>query len=204
MARAGLVALLPAERFQLVAEAGSCRELLPVLGGLRSELIVVELVRDEVASFGELRSLALEALLLVLVSSEDLVGDAVRAGADGILLNSADGGEIIAAVDRLLAGQAVLDPALAIHALRADAAILSAPEPLTERELEILQLISRGDTNPQIAARLFLAVGTVKVHVQHIIAKLGASDRTDAAVRAMTHGLLAEDPAAERHMPAGR
>ena len=111
----------------------------------------------------------------------------------------------MAAVDRLMRGEAVLDPALAMRALRFVRNEIGEPEPLTPRELEVLRLLSHGQTNPQIAKRLFMAVGTVKVHVQHILSKLGAADRTDAAVRASTRGLLDDEPpAAERHMPAGR
>jgi NarL family two-component system response regulator LiaR len=83
--------------------------------------------------------------------------------------------------------------------------VVGEPEPLTPRELEVLRLMSRGHTNPQIARRLFLAVGTVKVHVEHILGKLAAVDRTDAAVRALHQGLLDDEPGMnERHMPVGR
>ena len=66
----------------------------------------------------------------------------------------------------------------------------ATPDPLTPRELEILQLVARGHTNRQIAERLIVAVGTIKVHVEHILGKLGAADRTQAAVRAVELGIV--------------
>jgi DNA-binding NarL/FixJ family response regulator len=63
-------------------------------------------------------------------------------------------------------------------------------ENLTPREVEVLRLLSQGQTNPQIAKNLLVSRGTVKIHVQHIISKLGVSDRTQAAVRAIESGLL--------------
>jgi DNA-binding NarL/FixJ family response regulator len=207
MARAGLAGLLATDaRFDLVADVGSCRAVLDRLPELRPDLLIVELTRHDLGAFRELRSAAPDGRLLVLSGSEDLVGEAVRAGADGFLLNEADGGEILAALDRLLNGEAVLASGLAFQAIRAEAYALVPPEPLTARELEVLRLVSRGHTNPQIAERLYLAVGTVKIHIEHIISKLGAKDRTDAAVRAASHGLLLNEatPTAERHMPAGR
>jgi DNA-binding NarL/FixJ family response regulator len=66
----------------------------------------------------------------------------------------------------------------------------ATPDPLTPRELEILSLVARGHTNREIAGRLIVAVGTIKVHVEHILGKLGAADRTQAAVRAVELGIV--------------
>jgi len=72
------------------------------------------------------------------------------------------------------------------------------PDPLTPRELEILQLVAQGQTNRQIATRLIVAVGTIKIHVEHILGKLGAADRTQAAVRAAELGIVHADEREER------
>jgi DNA-binding NarL/FixJ family response regulator len=205
MARAGLTSLLADDtRFDVVAAVGDCETVLPWLAELSPDLLIVNPGRGDLTAIAALRSAASGALLLILSAEDDIVGEAVRAGADGFLLKDADGSEILAAIDRLMHGEAVLEPALAIQALRADGDAIGEPESLTPRELEVLRLLSHGQTNPQIAKRLFMAVGTVKVHVEHILSKLGAKNRTDAAVRGSARGLLDDElPAADRHMPAG-
>jgi DNA-binding NarL/FixJ family response regulator len=70
----------------------------------------------------------------------------------------------------------------------------SSLEPLTHREIDVLRLIAEGRTNPEIAKELFVSMGTVKAHVQHILAKLGVSDRTQAAIRGADLGLLSTEP----------
>jgi DNA-binding NarL/FixJ family response regulator len=206
MARAGLTSFLLADgRFSVVAESADCAGILPMLTEVTPDLLVIDSGDAPLSGLARVRSAAPNSRMLVLARSEVRLGEAVRAGADGFLLKDADGAQILAAIDQLLSGHAVLDPELALHALRSNVNDVGTPDPLTPRELEILQLVSEGKTNPQIAKRLFLAVGTVKVHVEHILSKLGATHRTDAAVRALGRGLLDEDPpSGEWHMPAGR
>jgi DNA-binding NarL/FixJ family response regulator len=206
MARAGLTSLIQADpRFTIVAEGGDCASILYQLTDVAPDLLIADPGPGELSPLASVRLAAPDLRILVLAESDTRLGEAVRAGADGFLLKHADGEQILAAIDQLLRGQAVLDPELALHALRSGIDARSAPEPLTARELEVLRLLSEGKTNPQIARRLFVAVGTVKVHVEHILSKLGATHRTDAVVRALSRGILDEDPpTAERHMPTGR
>jgi DNA-binding NarL/FixJ family response regulator len=191
MVRAGLRNLLAADgRFEVIAESPGTDGVLDMLASAAPDLLIVDPRQQELTWLEAIRVVAPKARLLVLADAESRVGEAVRAGADGVLLNNVDGQEIIEALEQLIAGRAVLDPHLAVHALRATVDRLPVPEPLTPRELEILRHVSQGETNRQIARQLYLAVGTVKVHVEHILAKLGAVDRTDAAVRALSRGLL--------------
>jgi len=122
---------------------------------------------------------------------------ALRAGVDGCVSRQADRRDLLDVLERAAAGSAAIDPALGALLLRrlADAPTerLAAPEPLTPREREILAMMARGETNRQIAGRLVLAVGTVKVHVEHILAKLNVPDRTAAAVRGVELGLVEID-----------
>ena len=206
MARAGLAGLIQADpRFTVVAEGGDFASILYQLTDVAPDLLIADPGPGELSTLASVRLAAPDVRILVLAESDARLGEAVRAGADGFLLKHADGEQIMAAIDQLLRGQSVLDPELALHALRSGIYAPGVPEPLTPRELDVLRLVSEGNTNPQIAKRLFMAVGTVKVHVEHILAKLGATHRTDAAVRALERGLLDEDqPTANRHMPAGR
>ena len=117
---------------------------------------------------------------------------AIEAGATGYLLKDAPRGELLRAVRAAAQGQAVLSPAVAsrlMSRVRAPGA-----EPLSQRELEILELVAAGTTNREAAARLFISEATVKTHLLHIYAKLGVSDRAAAVAEAFNRGLLTPAP----------
>jgi len=141
-----------------------------------------------------------EARILILTTFDDdsYIFEGLRAGAMGYLLKDVSGQELATAVRTVAAGSALIGPSVARKVLaelaRASgarrASDLVLPEPLTEREQEILQLVAHGLSNPDIAARLHLAEGTVKNYVTSILQKTGTRDRTEAAVRAKTLGLI--------------
>ncbi|MGW2373436.1 MULTISPECIES: response regulator transcription factor [Kitasatospora] len=108
---------------------------------------------------------------------------AVDAGVAGYVLKDAPIGELAAALRRVHAGERVVAPELAVAAW-------DAADPLTDRERELLRAVSEGASNAEIAARLFLAEGTVRNYLSSAMAKLGARNRTDAARTAMTRGWL--------------
>jgi DNA-binding NarL/FixJ family response regulator len=123
--------------------------------------------------------------------------EALRVGAAGFVLKDASRREVVLAVRQVLTGESPLDPKLSAQLIRRLAGQAPAKErpaargdDLTPRELEVLRLVAEGKTNAEIAQNLFVSVGTVKVHVERIIDKLGASDRTQAAVRAVELGYL--------------
>jgi DNA-binding NarL/FixJ family response regulator len=147
-------------------------------------------------------------LVLTAYDNPDYLLEAVQAGAAGFLLKEGVLQQVASSVRRLMNGEPLLDQELAVRLLRR----LSPPvegaesreaavdeelrarflEALTDRELEILDLLSGGMSNQQIALQLFLSLSTVKTHVHHIISKLEVSDRTQAAVRAIRLGLVSE------------
>jgi DNA-binding NarL/FixJ family response regulator len=199
--------------YEVVGEAGDLPSAEQLARDERPDLVVIDPMMahgDAFRALAALREQLPEARILVLAKSADpeIAMAAIRGGADGFLVKTVTQAALLAAVTRLMAGEAVIDPDLAMQVMRAGPAIdprAAMPDPLTPREHEVLRLISQGRTNPQIAHQLFMAVGTVKVHVEHIIGKLGAADRTDAAVRAAGLGLLRpsqdEEESATRHMP---
>ena len=156
-------------------------------------------------------------LVLTTYDGDEWVFDAIRAGASGYLLKDAASEEIVAAIRGAVAGEVHLDPAIAgkvlaeFNRLTTSSPLRAAPrrpangpaarsgspaeanelllEPLTERELAILQEMVQGKTNKEIAETLFLAEGTVKNYVSAIIEKLQANDRTQAAILALKRGL---------------
>jgi two-component system, NarL family, nitrate/nitrite response regulator NarL len=199
----------------VVGEADTADAAERLARRLRPGLVVIDPVMasgDAYEALSLMRAELPDARLLVFARTDDLdvATEAIRRGADGFLVKTVSQSALLNAVQRLLRGQSVVNPDLALRALRAGSAgtpHAAAPEPLTPRELEVLRLLGAGHTNPQIARSLFMAVGTVKVHVEHILGKLGAASRTDAAVRAAGLGLLRPEPdeaaSATRPMPPG-
>lgn len=138
---------------------------------------------------------ATRVLVLTTYDADDWVFDAIRAGASGYVLKDSPAEALLAAIRGTAAGQAHVDPAVAPRVLSKLAGLLPTSNPealhdLSERELDILRLIARGLTNADIAARLFLSEGTVRNYVSQVLSKLGVTDRTQAAVVALRHGLV--------------
>jgi DNA-binding NarL/FixJ family response regulator len=132
------------------------------------------------------------AIALTTYADDASVLGALRAGARGYLTKDAGAEEIRAAVEAVTRGDVILDPAAQRHvvaALSEPPPPAEAPEGLTPREAEVLGLIAAGLTNTEIAERLVVSAATVKSHVNHIFAKIGARDRAQAVVYAYEHGL---------------
>jgi two-component system, NarL family, response regulator LiaR len=164
---------------------------------LRPDVILMDLVMpalDGVAAMRLLRERLPETRVIVLTSflDDDKLLPALRAGAAGYLLKNAEPQEVVRAVRAAHAGKTVIDSVVAarlVETLAAD----DRGDPidlLTPREREVLVLIGRGYANKRIALELGLAEKTVKTHVGHVLAKLGVSDRTQAAIAAVRAGLV--------------
>src|SRR5206468_2411910 len=117
---------------------------------------------------------------------------AVQAGAQGYLLKGAPRDELFQAIRVVHGGGSLLQPVVAARLLRqvSEAAQAPPPEPLTERELEVLRLLAKGRQNKEIANELWISERTVKFHVSAILAKLGAGNRTEAVGKAAQLGLV--------------
>jgi DNA-binding NarL/FixJ family response regulator len=136
-------------------------------------------------------------LVLTTYADDQWLFDAIRAGAAGYLLKDTRRDELLAAVKGTAGGKAFLDPAVAGKLMQQVAARQPSlppaepqPDPLTEREREVISLLVEGHSNPEIARRLHLAPGTVRNYVSVILQKLGVSDRTQAAIVALRRGLV--------------
>jgi two-component system, NarL family, response regulator LiaR len=162
----------------------------------RPDVILMDLVMprlDGVGAMRELRRRLPECRVIVLTSyaQDDRLLPAIQAGAAGYLLKDAEPREIARAVRAAHAGEALLDPVIAARlvAAIAEPAGTRPPQRLTPREREVLGLIGRGMPNKRIARELGVSEKTVKTHVGHVLAKLGVTDRTQAALHAVREGL---------------
>lgn len=141
-----------------------------------------------------------EANILILTTFDDdeYIFEGLRAGASGYLLKDVSGKELASAIRAVAEGGTLIAPSVARKVVSEFARLKPAspetaeslPEPLSEREIEILKVLAQGHTNKEIADHLHLAEGTVKNYVTSILQKIGARDRTQAALRARELGLL--------------
>ncbi|GAB3767165.1 response regulator [Ramlibacter monticola] len=201
--RRGLVALLAADlSVEVVGEAADAPEAVRKAGALQPDLILLDNHlpgATGIQALAELREAAPLAKVVLLTVSEDDqdLRMALQGGANGYLLKTIEGDMLIACIHRVMRGEPVISPELMtrlVTALQAGGAqalsALSAeptPHPegaalLSPREQEVLQEIARGASNKEIARALQIAETTVKIHVQHILRKLGVSSRVQAAV----------------------
>ena len=195
--REGLRAFLELQDgIEVAGEAGDGREGVAAAERLRPDVVLMDLVMprlDGVGAMRELRRRLPEVKVIVLTSftDDEQLLPAVQAGAAGYLLKNAQPQELARAVRAAHAGDALLDPHIAARLLESIARPASeAPaDPLTRREREVLELIARGLSNKRIARELGIAEKTVKTHAGHVFAKLGVTDRTQAALLAVRTGL---------------
>ena len=179
----------------IAGEAANGREAVAEAERLRPEVILMDLEMPELDGVGamrELRRRGVECRVIVLTSFSDerRLLPAIQAGAAGYLLKDAEPREVVRAVRAAHEGETLLAPAVAARLVEAIAEPAGAPaQRLTPREQEVLELIAAGLSNKLIARRLGIAEKTVKTHVGHVLAKLGVSDRTQAALWAVRHGV---------------
>jgi two-component system, NarL family, response regulator LiaR len=187
--REGLRAFLELQdRMEVIGEAGDGREAIEEAERLRPDVILMDLVMprlDGVEAMRELHEQVPAARVIVLTSflDDERLVPALRAGAAGYLLKNVEPQELARAIRLADAGEAMIDPAVAARLVDALVEVRGDEGPkLTRREQEVLELIGRGLANKRIALELGIAEKTVKTHVSHVLAKLGVSDRTQAAL----------------------
>ena len=180
---------------EVVGEAGDGDQAVREAERLRPDVVLVDLVMpklDGVQTMRALRERVPSARAVVLTSylDDERLLPAIRAGAAGYLLKNVQPQELATAVRTAAAGQALIDPAVAARLVEAlDGGREDRADRLTPREREVLALLARGFANKRIAVELGIAEKTVKTHVSNVLAKLGVSDRTQAALYGSRLGL---------------
>jgi len=202
--REGLRTLLSVHSdFEVVGEAANGEEAVRLAMIHQPSVVLMDLQMPVLNGVAATRRLQQEhpncpVIVLTTFDDDEMVFDGLRAGALGYLLKDAPSEKLAEAIRLAARGESFLQPSVAAKVV-AEFARLTSPksrppahliEPLSERETEILSLITNGASNREIANSLFLAEGTVKNHVTNILGKLGVRDRTQAAVKAKDIGLV--------------
>jgi DNA-binding NarL/FixJ family response regulator len=202
--RGGLRMLVDAEPDMTVAgEVGDGREAVERAHLLRPDVVLMDVRMPGIDGLEATRRLlggaddAPRVLVLTTFDLDEYVYEALRAGASGFLLKSAPPERIVDAIRTVATGDALLAPEVTrrlieefVRQPRPPGGRPRETEELTERELEVLKLIARGQSNAEIAAGLFVSEGTIKTHVNRILRKLGLRDRVQAVVFAYESGLV--------------
>ena len=201
LVRAGFRALLEGvPDIDVVGEAGNGGTAVALARELRPDVVLMDLNMPGVNGIQATRSIhekhpQIRILALTTYDADEWVFDAIRAGAAGYLLKDTPRTMLIKAIEGTLEGQTYVDPAVAgklfTHIAGTTAPVnTSLASELSAREREVLRLLADGLSNADIAKELFLSEGTVRNYVSSLFIKLGVSDRTQAAVMALKHGLV--------------
>lgn len=203
--REGLHTLLSVQAdLEVVGEAGNGEEALTAVANLQPDVVLMDLrmpVLDGVAATRRITESypATRIIVLTTFDNDEDVFDGLRAGAVGYLLKDVPSARLYEAIRAAARGESFLQPSIAAKVVAEFARLGSRPsvpsqselvEPLSERELEILQHLATGASNREIANALYITEGTVKNHITNILGKLGVRDRTQAALKAKDMGLL--------------
>jgi len=193
--RQGLQMFLALEPdIEIIGEAQNGREAIHRARELRPDVVLMDLLMPEMGGVAAIEAIKqelpeVELIALTSVLEDKAIFDAIRVGATGYLLKDTESHKLCEAIQAAAAGQVQLSPEVAARLMR-DIRAPDSPETLTAREREVLIAITRGLSNSEIAAALFITEKTVKTHVSNILGKLRLPSRTQAALYALKSGLV--------------
>ncbi len=196
--RKGIRVLLATEKeIEVVGEARDGKEALEKIESLCPDVILLDLLMPRLDGVGVIRQTLArdpQARILVLTSfaADDKVFPAIKAGALGYLLKDTKPEELVYAIHHVYRGESSLSPAIArkvLQELSRSSDRPPTPEPLTTREMEVLQIVAQGKINRDIATELSISEATVRTHVSNILGKLHLATRTQATLYALREGL---------------
>ncbi len=203
--REGLETLLSIHKdIRVIGQASNGQEAINLAMNLHPDVILMDIqmpVLNGVTATLRLKQSLPECRVIALTTFDDkeTVFDVLRAGAVGYLLKDVGSAQLAESIRSTARGDSILEPSVAakvvaefsrVSPLVAATRSEVLPEPLSEREIQVLQLVTAGFSNREIAAKLFISTGTAKTHIHHLCGKLGVRNRTEAAIRAKELGLI--------------
>jgi NarL family two-component system response regulator LiaR len=196
MVRRGLATFLKVfDDLELAGEAASGKAAIELCGQILPDVILMDLIMPDMDGATATRLIRqqfpkVQVVVLTSFKEQELVQNALQAGAIGYLLKDVSAEELARAIRAAYLGRATLSPEAAQVLINAANQPPVPGQDLTEREREVLSLMVEGLNNTQIAARLFVSPSTIKSHVSHILSKLGVASRTEAVALAIRHRLI--------------
>lgn len=196
LVRQGIRSLLElSENIRVVAEAADGRQAVELIPQIKPDVVLMDMRMPAMSGLEALQALSAAnalppTIILTTFDDDQLVLAGIRAGARGYLLKDVSLDQLVSAIQTVAAGGSLVQPAVTqrllsgLEHMQNEFVSLDRPDPLTERETEILRLMAGGFSNKEIANSLGVAEGTVKNHVSNILSKLGVRDRTRAVLKA--------------------
>lgn len=186
--------------FSMVGEAGNGVEAVRIAVEVEPDVILMDLRMPEMNGVEAMRQISdlnpnVKFIVLTTYDSDEYIFDAIEAGAKGYLLKDASREDLFNAVRAIHAGESLIEPRVATKVLNRMAQLSRqsrqpVPDSLSDREIEVLQLMAKGSANKQIAAELTISESTVKTHVANIFQKLDVNHRTEAVTNALQKGII--------------
>jgi DNA-binding NarL/FixJ family response regulator len=202
LVRKGVRSLLElSEEIDVIAEASDGVEAIRTIPEISPDVVLLDMRMPGKSGLDVLQTLSAEqalppTIILTTFDDDEMVLAGIKAGAKGFLLKDVSLEELVVAIKTVAEGGSMVKPAVSerllkgLQGVQTDFSALDRPDPLTERETEILRLMAGGYSNKEIANSLGVAEGTVKNHVSNILSKMGVRDRTRAVLKAFEMGLL--------------
>lgn len=196
--RRGLLFFLKTQKdIQVIGEASNGKEAVQLTTELHPDIVLMDLVMPEMDGIQATKRIKakfpeIQILMLTSFSDRDHVVPAIEAGAAGYQLKDIEPDELVLAIRRIMAGENIMHPQATTQLIRNREMMEDLPHikhPLTKREQDVLAELTKGKSNKEIAASLFVTEKTVKTHISNIFSKLEVQDRTQAALYAVKHGL---------------
>ena len=198
--RLGLKSLLEHnDQFQVVAEAGTAKEAIEMVEKYHPDVVLMDIRLPGASGIDACKEITerwpdVRVIMLTSYADDEMLFSAIRVGASGYVLKQIGADGLIAAIEAACRGDSILDPAVTQRVFQEVRRAVKEEEAaafanLSLQEKHVLLLVSEGKTNREIAEALFLGEGTVRNYVSSILAKLGVSNRAEAAAYAVTHGL---------------